>query len=92
MSVSMIGIDFNRASVDIRARFSFTKRKAVEAMERLKAEQDILGCINLSTCNRMEIWVSAQEEWEGSLYAFLCRENGDRRTHEGDCQRGGVLP
>lgn len=74
MSVSMIGIDFNRASVDIRARFSFTKRKAVEAMERLKAEQDILGCIILSTCNRMEIWVSAQEEWEGSLYAFLCRE------------------
>ena len=46
----------------------------MEAMERLKAEQDILGCIILSTCNRMEIWVSAQEEWEGSLYAFLCRE------------------
>ena len=29
MSISMIGIDYNRASVDIRAQFSFTKKNAV---------------------------------------------------------------
>lgn len=70
----MIGIDYNRASVDIRAGFSFTKKNAATAMERLKSEQGVLGCIILSTCNRMEIWASAQEEWQGSLYEFLCRE------------------
>ncbi len=70
----MIGIDYNRASVDIRAGFSFTKKNAAAAMERLKREQGVLGCIILSTCNRMEIWASAQEEWQGSLYEFLCRE------------------
>lgn len=74
MGISMIGIDYNRASVDIRAGFSFTKKNAAAAMERLKREQGVLGCIILSTCNRMEIWASAQAEWQGSLYEFLCRE------------------
>ena len=72
MSISMIGIDHSR--VDVRARFSFTKKNAVSAMERLKEDRDILGCIILSTCNRMEIWASVQEDWEGSLLSFLCRE------------------
>ena len=74
MSISMIGIDYNRASVDIRAGFSFTKKNAAAAMERLRKEQGVLGCIILSTCNRKEVWVSTQEEWQGSLYEFLCRE------------------
>lgn len=74
MGISMIGIDYNRASVDVRAGFSFTKKNAATAMERLKSEQGVLGCIILSTCNRMEIWASTQEEWQGSLYEFLCRE------------------
>lgn len=74
MSISMIGIDYNMASVDIRAGFSFTKKNAAAAMERLRKEQGVLGCIILSTCNRMEVWVSTQEEWQGSLYEFLCRE------------------
>lgn len=74
MGISMIGIDYNRASVDVRAGFSFTKKNAAAAMERLKREQGVLGCIILSTCNRMEIWASTQEEWQGSLYEFLCRE------------------
>lgn len=74
MGISMIGIDYNRASVDIRAGFSFTKKNAAAAMERLKREQGVLGCIILSTCNRMEIWASTREEQQGSLYEFLCRE------------------
>ena len=83
MSISMIGIDHSRASVDIRARFSFTKKNAVSAMERLKEDKDILGCIILSTCNRMEIWASVQEDWEGSLLSFLCSE---KEVLEEDCR------
>ena len=30
MSISMIGIDYNKANVDIRAMFSFTKKNAPE--------------------------------------------------------------
>lgn len=76
MSISMVGIDYNKASVDIRAQFSFTKKNAAAAMEKLKEAPGILGCIILSTCNRMEIWASTQEEWEGSLFEFLCEEKG----------------
>ena len=70
----MIGIDHSKASVDIRAKFSFTKKRAIEAMKKLKEEHGILGCIILSTCNRMEVWVSMQDDEEISLYDFLCKE------------------
>ena len=70
----MIGIDHSKASVDIRAKFSFTKKRAIEAMKKLKEEHGILGCIILSTCNRMEVWVSTQDDEEISLYHFLCKE------------------
>ena len=70
----MIGIDYKKASVDVRAQFSFTKKNTVAALEDLKKEPGILGCIILSTCNRMEIWASTGEDWKGSLYEFLCRE------------------
>ena len=70
----MIGIDYKKASVDVRAQFSFTKKNTVAALENLKKEPGILGCIILSTCNRMEIWASTGEDWNGSLYEFLCRE------------------
>ncbi len=76
MGISMIGIDYNRACVDVRAQFSFTKKHAVTALEHLKQEPGIAGCIILSTCNRMEIWASTKEDWNGSLYGFLCREKG----------------
>ena len=54
--------------------FSFTKKRAIEAMKKLKEEHGILGCIILSTCNRMEVWVSTQDDEEISLYDFLCKE------------------
>ena len=73
MSISMIGIDHSMASVGIRAEFAFTKKNAGSAMEEIKKEEGILGCILLSTCNRMELWVSTAPDWEGDLYASLCR-------------------
>lgn len=76
MSIRMLGIDHNLAPVDIRAVFSFTKKNAVAAMKLLKKEAKVEGCIILSTCNRMELWVSVPEEWEGSLLEELCRIKG----------------
>ena len=55
MSISMIGIDHNMAPVDIRAKFAFTKKNAGEAMEKIKNQNGIYGCVILSTCNRVEI-------------------------------------
>lgn len=76
MSIKMLGIDYNKASVDIRALFSFTKKNAGEAMKEFYREEGVLGCIIISTCNRMEIWASTAEEWEGSLLDKLCSIKG----------------
>lgn len=86
MSIFMIGIDHNRASVDIRALFSFTKKAAGEAMQAIKELDGIGGCVILSTCNRMEIWVSARDDWDGEgLYGRLCEikqvSGGPYRDH-----------
>lgn len=76
MSISMIGIDHNRAPVDIRALFAFTKKNAGEAMLKIKEHQGIHGCVILSTCNRLEVWASIEDEQEISLYDCLCELKG----------------
>ncbi len=83
MNISMIGIDYMKAPLDIRSLFSFTKKNAGEALEALKQRQEIKGCIILSTCNRLEIWISAEEEAYDSLYGWLCEMKGVRdRSYE----------
>lgn len=73
MSICMVGIDHNKANVDIRALFSFTKKNAAAAMQRWKRIPGINGCVVLSTCNRMELWASTQDDWEGDLLEELCK-------------------
>lgn len=73
MSICMVGIDHNKANVDIRALFSFTKKNGAAAMQRWKKVPGINGCLVLSTCNRMELWASTQEDWGGDLLEELCK-------------------
>ena len=73
MSIQMIGIDHTKASIDVRTVFSFTKKAISETLEKWKEKQEIAGCIILSTCNRMEIWISTAEG-EVDLYEMLCQE------------------
>ncbi len=80
MSVHMVGIDYHLADVDIRAVFSFTKKNAGEAMELLCKKPGIRGSVILSTCNRMELWVSVNDEYEGSLPDELCELKGVSRS------------
>lgn len=76
MSIRMIGIDYHLADVDIRAVFSFTKKSAAEAMEKLIQKPGIRGSVILSTCNRMEFWASLDKTYEGSLLDELCGLKG----------------
>lgn len=74
--IKMIGIDHNKATVEYRELFSFTRAGACHAMEQLKEEKGIDGVIILSTCNRMELWVSVKEDKGLSLYDALCHLKG----------------
>lgn len=58
MDIHMIGIDHNTASVKIREQFSFTAAQAGRAMEFIKKQPGVRGCVLLSTCNRVELYVS----------------------------------
>ena len=84
MAIQMIGIDHSVAAVDIRTIFSFTQKKTVEALEIIKQEKGICGCVLLSTCNRMELWVSTEEGCVIALYELLCKI---RAIHKDEYQK-----
>ncbi len=58
MGLSMAGIDYNRAGVDIRSRFAFGRAEMNEAFAKLQRMDHITGSVILSTCNRTELWIS----------------------------------
>lgn len=72
MSILMTGVDHSTASVDIRAIFSYTKKGAAAALEKLRQIAGIRGALILSTCNRTEIWVSADDAFSGQLPELIC--------------------
>ncbi len=72
MNLKMIGIDFTSAAITVRQRFSFTRNGMAEAMEQLKKKKEIRGCVLISTCNRMELWLSLREEAQLALPELLC--------------------
>ncbi|MDD2959079.1 MAG: glutamyl-tRNA reductase [Lachnospiraceae bacterium] len=76
MSIQMAGIDHSRAGIDVRSIFSFTKKNMEAAFEDWKTREEIEGCVLLSTCNRMELWVSTKNGCSLSLVDELCEKKG----------------
>ena len=72
MSVIMVGIDHNKADLDIRSVFSFTKKKTDQAYLYFKNINGISGSVIMSTCNRMELWLSVSEDVSVSPLKILC--------------------
>ncbi len=72
MSIWMIGVDHNRAGIDIRSLFSFTKKRMAEAYSYFQGFPEISGNVILSTCNRMEWWLSVSEGADFSPLEYLC--------------------
>lgn len=76
MNIQMVGIDFTKAEINIRERFAFTKKEIAKAMELIKSKQKVYGCVILSTCNRMEMWLSLCGEIQPALSEVLCGLKG----------------
>ena len=86
MKIEMIGIDHTRAPLDVRQKFSFTKRAMGEALTWLKEQPNISGAVLLSTCNRMELWLSRTKACGADAYELLCglrsvQEEGSARSY-----------
>lgn len=84
MQITMIGIDHSKASIAYRELFSFTKTGAMDAMERIKVEFELSGCVLLSTCNRTELWISSGKKSYISPYDMLCEIKEIDRTQYGE--------
>lgn len=78
MKVKMVGIDHNKASLEYREIFSFTKDEITDAMKKIKSVDFITGNIIISTCNRTELWITVSDKSEGKINPakLLCMVKG----------------
>lgn len=71
MILQMVGIDYQKADLEIRELFSFHKHSAIQAMEQIKEHFDVRGVVLLATCNRTELYISVEEPLD-SVLEMLC--------------------
>ena len=76
MNIHMIGIDHHLAQLAQREKFSFTSARLQEALSFFRALDGVTGCVILSTCNRLEIYVSSDGNIVPDLVEALCRFRG----------------
>lgn len=75
LDIAMAGIDHNKAGLEMRERFSFTKAAAKEAMILMREQAEAEGCVILSTCNRTEFWLSGAGNADPAV--LLCKIKGE---------------
>lgn len=87
MNISMTGIDFNTASLDVRERFALTKAAQEKLLLSIRRYAGVEGCVIINTCNRMELWLSSSS-LEKPAFDILCelfgadaQENNTYFTH-----------
>ena len=75
----MAGINYKNNAISEREKLSFPKEKIVQIYNNIKKYYCISGCVIISTCNRTEIYISADDDFfEGADNILLkCSEIGD---------------
>jgi len=82
MLLQMAGIDYEKAGLDIRSLFSFQDSAALEAMPRIKERCGADGVVIISTCNRTEVYISAEEK-KDNLFGTVCSvKNASENIYE----------
>ncbi|WP_096202787.1 glutamyl-tRNA reductase [Bacillus sp. FJAT-45350] len=61
MHILVVGLNYKTAPVEIREKFSFQESELSEALQQLRSTKSILECTIISTCNRTEIYVVADQ-------------------------------
>ena len=72
MKIFMTGLDFNKADIEYRERFALTQTAQTDAMKKICTYPDVTGCVFISTCNRMELWISCSDKPETYPFEILC--------------------
>lgn len=74
--IFMTGLDFRKATIQIREQLAMTKEQAKRAAQTIKELVGASGCAVLSTCNRTEVWVSGSFTECPTLWQALCTAKG----------------
>lgn len=62
MSLIMVGTNHNHSPVEFRERVYFSKKSLQDSLDFLKERSILKGAVILSTCNRVEIYASSDDE------------------------------
>lgn len=81
----MIGIDHTRAGIEIREQFAMTGNQISELLEKIKTQKAFSGAIVLSTCNRLELYVSFHTPQDRSLLSQFEELSGRSITGKESC-------
>ncbi len=82
MKLLMVGIDYEKAPLDIRAAFSFQKKETVAALESLSEKKQLAGGLLISTCNRTELYLSAEESFSDPESLFCELAGLEKKDYE----------
>ncbi|MBI5038345.1 MAG: glutamyl-tRNA reductase [Nitrospirae bacterium] len=61
MDIILVGLSHNTAPVEIRERLSFSGEQLIAGILRLRAHEEVLECVILSTCNRVEVYTTVEK-------------------------------
>lgn len=65
MSLTILGINHNSAAVETRERVAFAPEQLVEALQEACQQAGLSELVILSTCNRTELYFTAQDQASG---------------------------
>jgi glutamyl-tRNA reductase len=73
MKLLLTGLSHHTAPVEVRERLAFEENTLLDALDRLRRRPGMIEGMILSTCNRVEVAVTAEEQTdaEGSIERFL---------------------
>lgn len=65
MSFILVGTNHKYSPIELRERLSFSKKRLKDAINFLRERKVLRGAVILSTCNRVEIYASAEDSKVG---------------------------
>lgn len=71
MRISMSGLDYTNAPIDVREKIGLDDSVCAVAVAEIAAQPDVSGCVIISTCNRTEIYISSHGTLELSPEELL---------------------
>ena len=82
MKLLLTGLNHRTAPVEVRERLAFEEKALPEALDRLKGRPGLLEGMILSTCNRVEVAVTADEETDAgaAVEGFLAETRSVERA------------